>query len=43
VQVTSDVATYDQSATVTGEFASGQENVLRINFNKHGEMNLSLQ
>jgi hypothetical protein len=43
VQVTSEVASYDQSATVAGEFASGQENVLRINFNKHGEMNLSLQ
>jgi eukaryotic-like serine/threonine-protein kinase len=34
---------YDQSATVTHEFASGQENVLHINFKKHGEMNLSLQ
>jgi tRNA A-37 threonylcarbamoyl transferase component Bud32 len=43
VQVTSDVASYDQSATVEGEFASLQENVLRINFNKHGEMNLSLE
>ncbi|MGD0792609.1 MAG: protein kinase [Terriglobales bacterium] len=43
VQVTSDGASYDQSATVAGEFASGKENVLRINFNKHGEMNLSLQ
>jgi len=42
VQVTSGVAT-DQSATVTGEFASGQDNVLQINFNKHGEMNLRLQ
>jgi serine/threonine-protein kinase len=43
VQVTSDEATYDRSATVAGEFASGQESVLRINFDKHGEMNLSLQ
>ena len=43
VQVTSDGTTHDQSATVAGEFASGQENVLRINFTKHGEMNLSLQ
>ena len=41
VQVTS--ATSDQSATVAGDFASGQENVLQISFNKHGEMNLSLQ
>lgn len=43
VQVTSGGATHDQSATVTGEFASGQENVLQITFNKHGEINLSLQ
>jgi serine/threonine-protein kinase len=43
VQVTSDVASYDQSATVEGEFASGQESVLRINFNKQSEMSLSLQ
>jgi hypothetical protein len=43
VQVTSGGTSYDQSATVAGEFASGQENVLRINFDKHGEMNLSLQ
>jgi serine/threonine protein kinase len=43
VQVTSDGATHDQSATVGGEFARGQESVLRINFNNHGEMNLSLQ
>ena len=44
VQVTSDgVSTYDQSATVAGEFVSGQENMLRINFSKHGEINLSLQ
>jgi hypothetical protein len=43
VQVTSAGAIFDQSATVAGEFASGQENVLRINFNKHGEMKLSLQ
>lgn len=43
VQVTSAAANYDQSASVAGEFASGQKNVLRINFNKHGEMNLILQ
>jgi eukaryotic-like serine/threonine-protein kinase len=44
VQVTSAGATtYDQSATVAGEFVSGQENVLRINFSKHGEINLTLQ
>ena len=51
VQVIADAAagaaagspTYDQSASVAGDFASGQENVLRISFKKHGEMNLSLQ
>jgi hypothetical protein len=43
VQVTSAGTIFDQSATVAGEFASGQANVLRINFNKHGEMKLSLQ
>ena len=43
VQVTSDGTTYDQSATVAGEFVSGQESMLRINFSKHGEINLSLQ
>jgi|HubBroStandDraft_2_1064218.scaffolds.fasta_scaffold08712_2 tRNA A-37 threonylcarbamoyl transferase component Bud32 len=43
VQVTSDEANYDQSATVEGAFASGQENLLRITFDKHGEINLSLQ
>jgi len=44
VQVTSGGATtYDQSATVAGEFVSGQENVLRIKFSKHGEINLTLQ
>jgi serine/threonine-protein kinase len=43
VQVTSEGAAYDQSDTVAGEFVSGQENVLRINFDKHGEINLSLQ
>jgi tRNA A-37 threonylcarbamoyl transferase component Bud32 len=33
----------DQSAMVAGEFTSGQENVLQVNFDKSGEMNLSLQ
>jgi len=28
---------------VAGEFASGQGNVLRISFDKHGEMSLSLK
>ncbi|MGD0215390.1 MAG: protein kinase [Terriglobales bacterium] len=42
VQVTSEAANYDQSATVAGDFASRGENVLRINCNKP-EINLSLQ
>ncbi len=42
VQVTSEAANYDQSATVAGEFPSGGENVLRINCNKPA-INLSLQ
>jgi eukaryotic-like serine/threonine-protein kinase len=33
----------DQSAMVAGEFTSGQENVLQVNFDKSGEMNLSLR
>jgi serine/threonine protein kinase len=43
VEVTSGGAISDQSAMVEGEFASGRENVLRINFGKRGKMNLSLQ
>jgi serine/threonine protein kinase len=43
VQVTSEAATYNQSSTITGDFATGQENVLRITFNKHGDMTLGLQ
>jgi len=43
VQVSSDAANYDQSATVDGDFQSGQESLLRITFGKHGEINLSLQ
>ena len=43
VEVASGGAISNQSATVEGEFASGQENVLRINFDKHGKMILSLQ
>jgi tRNA A-37 threonylcarbamoyl transferase component Bud32 len=34
---------YDQSAFVDGEFTSGKENVLRITFNKRGEINLNLK
>jgi serine/threonine protein kinase len=43
VQVTADEPSYDQSATVTGEFVSEKETLLRIHFKKHGEMDLSLQ
>jgi tRNA A-37 threonylcarbamoyl transferase component Bud32 len=43
VEVTPSGGVSDQSATVAGEFTSGQENVLQINFSKTGEMNLSLQ
>jgi len=43
VRVTSDTPTYDQSAFVSSDFTGGQENVLRITFNKHGDINLSLQ
>jgi serine/threonine protein kinase len=43
VEVASGGAISNQSAMVAGEFASGRENVLRINFDKHGKMILSLQ
>jgi len=43
VWVVSGVDSYDQSGTVAGEFVSGKEKVLRIHFNKRGEMNLRLQ
>jgi hypothetical protein len=43
VQVSSEAVTYNQSATVTGDFVTAQENVLHISFNKHGDMALALQ
>ena len=43
VEVASGGAIPNQSAMVEGEFASGRESVLRINFDKHGKMILSLQ
>jgi tRNA A-37 threonylcarbamoyl transferase component Bud32 len=43
VRVTSDGNVSDQSSTVTGDFASDHDNVLRIDFDKRGAMNLSLQ
>ena len=43
VEVASGGAISNQSAMVEGEFASARETVLRINFDKHGKMILSLQ
>ena len=43
VEVVSEAANYDQSATVGGDFQSGQESLLRITIGKHGEMNLNLR
>ncbi|MFZ0770219.1 MAG: serine/threonine-protein kinase [Candidatus Sulfotelmatobacter sp.] len=43
IRVVSGVDAYDQSGTVAGEFVAGKEKVLRIHFNKRGELNLSLQ
>jgi serine/threonine protein kinase len=43
VQVTSDLASYDQSSAVSWIFVAGHENTLHIGFDKHGEINLSLQ
>jgi cobyrinic acid a,c-diamide synthase len=43
VQVTTDAANSEQSATVAGEFASGKEMMLHIHFTKQGKMDLSLE
>jgi serine/threonine-protein kinase len=43
VRVESPVDSYDQSGVVAGEFSTAKEQVLRINFGKRGEMQLSLQ
>jgi serine/threonine protein kinase len=43
VQVTSSTDLSQRSATIDGDFASGTEKMLRVLFNKNGEMNLSLQ
>jgi hypothetical protein len=43
VKVTSEAAAYDQSGTVAGDFASGQEHVLRIKCDKRAEIKLSLE
>jgi eukaryotic-like serine/threonine-protein kinase len=41
--ITTDSASPDHSGVVTGNFASGQEKLLHIHFDKHGEMSLSLE
>ena len=43
VQVTSDASGYKGLAAVSGDFISGRENVLRINFAKSGEMKAILE
>ena len=43
VQVTTGAGTSEQSDTVTGDFATGTEKMLRIQFSKNGEMTLRLQ
>ena len=43
VQVTSEDGNFDQSATVAGEFATGAEKMLRVQFSKDGQMRLTLE
>jgi eukaryotic-like serine/threonine-protein kinase len=43
VQITADAGSSEHSGTLTGEFFSGKEKTLRIHFDKHSEMNLSLE
>jgi hypothetical protein len=43
VQVTSQSASYDQFATLAGDFDSGKTNTLHVNCNKRGDIGLSLQ
>jgi tRNA A-37 threonylcarbamoyl transferase component Bud32 len=43
VQVTSDADNFDRSATVAGDFEVGTEKMLRVQFSKSGEMNLTLE
>jgi len=43
VRVESGTDSYDQSSTVDGDFASGKESMLRINFSKRNELQLTLQ
>jgi serine/threonine-protein kinase len=43
VEVTSGASPSEQSASVEGEFAGGAEKMLRIQFDKNGEMTLNLE
>lgn len=43
VQVTSETGNFDQSATVAGDFVTGAEKMLRVQFTKSGQMSLSLE
>jgi serine/threonine protein kinase len=43
VQVTSEAGNFDQSATVAGDFVTGAEKMLRVQFTKSGQMNLTLE
>ncbi|HZW95466.1 MAG TPA: protein kinase [Candidatus Eremiobacteraceae bacterium] len=43
VQVTSETGNFDQSATVAGDFVTGAEKMLRVQFTKSGQMNLTLE
>ena len=43
VQVSPGEGASEQSGTVEGEFSGGAEKMLRIQFSKSGEMNLSLE
>jgi eukaryotic-like serine/threonine-protein kinase len=43
VEVDSDPKTGEHSATISGEFSSGQEKMLRIQFDKRGEMSVKLE
>ncbi len=43
VQVTSEAGNFDQSATVAGDFVTGAEKMLRVQFTKSGQMSLTLE
>jgi hypothetical protein len=43
VQVTSEPKATDHTASISGDFGSGKETMLRIQFDKKGEMNLKLE